>query len=131
MTRNTGEITMTYTPIENPKDFMRLSTHEQYTLLTEPEREMYLKDEETYRRFKVMKAMDILIRNLNNGGLAFDDWLMVGVPDGTPDDVLFDYVREDEQFEEWTALFRDICGWSKDENDYWACFRHVKHEDEE
>lgn len=65
-------------------------------------------------RVKMVKAMEYIVRNLNDGDI-FYDWLSVGVADGdieygsleiTPDDMEnLDYYTEDKNFKDIMALF--------------------------
>lgn len=65
-------------------------------------------------RVKMVKAMEYIVRNLNDGDI-FYDWLSVGVADGdiehgsleiTPDDMEnLDYYIEDKNFKDIMALF--------------------------
>lgn len=63
------------------------------------------------KRIKMIKAMEFLVRNLNDESLM-DGWLMCGVPDGDieygdleTDNYDDDYFMEDEHLSELMGLF--------------------------
>lgn len=56
-------------------------------------------------RIEQLKAMDTLIRSVNNENLVLDSWLMCGIPDGATDTDYRDYAENVDDYKELCDFF--------------------------
>ena len=63
-------------------------------------------------RVELVKAMDLLVRSVNNEDLL-DPWFMCGVADGDVENDDLEYYTEDDNFAELMKLFLNIMSKAK------------------
>ena len=62
-------------------------------------------------RVEVLKAMNLLASMLNDEDVT-DEWLTYGIPDGTDDDAMINYV-DDESYHDFVATFLNVLSRAK------------------
>lgn len=79
--------------------------------LTPEQLEMVMKPENVAKRVELLKAMDVVVRSLNDESVM-DLWLTNGVPDGA-DDSDYEFIAEDvatpEDEDDDTSCFEETC----------------------